>query len=178
MFQLNRFKAEAGRPYPIGATPDKNGVNFSIYSKNATGVSLHFYNAFGHETNVFHLKEKTDDVWHIYIAGAKAGQRYAYRVDGAWDPEKGLRFNKNKLLLDPAAKLLTHSLEMHKSQFAYKIGDEMGDLSFSKADSAPFMPKCVVVDIEKLRSMPAKIRRKFRGQIQSFMKCICVDFQS
>ena len=148
----NNFKTEAGRPYPIGATVDKDGVNFSIYSKNATSISLHFYNHFGHETNVFQLKEKTDDVWHIYIAGAKPGQRYAYRVDGPWDPENGLRFNKNKLLLDPAAKLLSHGLEIHKSHFAYKIGDEQQDLSFSSVDSAPFTPKCIVVDIEKLRN--------------------------
>lgn len=152
MFKFyKRFKTEGGRPYPLGATVDLNGVNFSIYSKNATSISLHFYNGFGHETQRFQLKEKTDDVWHIYIAGAKAGQRYAYRVDGAWQPENGLRFNKNKLLLDPAAKLLTHNIEVHKSQFAYQIGSENEDLSFSYADSAPFMPKCIVVDTEKLR---------------------------
>ena len=152
MFERSRFFIEAGQPYPIGATVDENGVNFSIYSKNATAVSLHFYNGFGRETHRFQLTEKTGDVWHIYIAGAKAGQRYAYRVDGLWDPENGLRFNKNKLLLDPSAKLLTHNIEVHKSQFAYQIGDEAEDLSFSKTDSADFMPKCIVVDTEKLRS--------------------------
>ncbi len=152
------FKTEAGYPYPIGATPDENGVNFSIYSKTAQGVTLHFYNGFGYETAVFELKEKTDDIWHIYVAGAKAGQRYGYRVYGAWEPENGLRFNPNKLLLDPAAKLLTHNIEVHKSQFAYQIGSQQEDLSFSHTDSAPYMPKCIVVDEDKLRKSATSTR--------------------
>ena len=65
MFKRGRFFIEAGHPYPIGATVDENGVNFSIYSKHATAVSLHFYNSFGHETHQFELTEKTDDIWQL-----------------------------------------------------------------------------------------------------------------
>ena len=67
MFKRSRFFIESGQPYPIGATVDENGVNFSIYSKHATAVSLHFYNGFGTETHHFQLTEKTGNIWHIYI---------------------------------------------------------------------------------------------------------------
>ena len=140
-----------GYPYPLGATPDKEGVNFSIYSKNATSVVLCLFNGFGREIRRIALKHKTGDIWHVYIKGLKEGQLYAYRVGGVWEPHEGLRFNRHKLLLDPAAKLLNKNLKIHPSMFSYKFNDDSADLSFNTTDSARFMPKCIVVDTEKLK---------------------------
>lgn len=145
-----KLKTEIGYPYPLGATPDQDGVNFSLFSKNATRVWLCLFNGFGHEIHCIEMKDKTGDVWHVYVVGLKAGQRYGFRVDGAWAPEEGLRFNRYKLLLDPAARLLTKNIEMHPSQFAYRLGASDADLSFNKTDSAPFMPKCIVTDLHQL----------------------------
>ena len=146
-----KFHTQKGYPYPLGATPDEGGVNFSIYSQNATSVSLCLFNRFGKEIRRFAVKNKTNDIWHIYICGLKEGQQYAYRVGGRYAPMEGLRFNRHKLLLDPAAKLLTKNLKIHSSMFAYNFNDEDEDFSFNTTDSARFMPKCIVADTEKLK---------------------------
>ena len=140
-----------GSPYPLGATPDADGVNFSIYSQKATSVVLCLFNRFGKEIRRIAIKNKTGDIWHVYVKGLKEGQLYAYRIGGKWDPSQGLRFNRHKLLLDPAAKLLTKDLKIHSSMFSYNFNDENKDLSFNTTDSARFMPKCIVVDTEKLK---------------------------
>ena len=144
MFSFH-YQTDVGYPEPLGATPDKDGVNFSLFSKNATRVVLCLFNGWGYETARIPLKEKTGNIWHVYVRGLKAGQRYAYRVDGPFEPEKGLRFNFNKLLLDPAAKLLTRPVLPSPLQMAYRRADDMDDLSFDKTDSADVMPKCIVV---------------------------------
>ena len=146
-----RHQTDAGYPEPLGATPDKDGVNFSIFSKNATRVVLCLFNGWGYEIERIPLKTKTGNIWHVYVKGIRSGQRYAYRVDGPFDPEKGLRFNFNKLLLDPAAKLLTHSILPSPVQMAYQRGNRVDeDLSFDKKDSADVMPKCIVVEDNEL----------------------------
>ena len=150
-----RLITDKGRPYPLGATPDKEGVNFSIYSKHATSIVLCLFNGFNKEVRRIALKHKTNDVWHIYIKGLKVGQKYGYRVAGPWDPQVGMRFNRHKLLLDPAAKLLTGDLKVHPSMFAYQFDNANQDLSFDTQDSAKFMPKCVVADTQALKNIPA-----------------------
>jgi len=135
-----------GLPYPLGANFDGNGVNFALFSKNATRVQLCLFDHDGQNEKRIDLPRYTDEVWHGYIKGLSWGQRYAYRVYGPYEPEKGLRFNPNKLLLDPYAKKLTGPIKAHNSQLAYNLKSPKADLSFSKANDADYVPKCVVVD--------------------------------
>ncbi|CAF1571929.1 unnamed protein product [Didymodactylos carnosus] len=92
--------------------------------------------------------ERTHQIWHIYLPDLEPGQLYGYHVDGPFDPSNGHRFNVNKLLIDPYARAITGTLEWHDSLFGYDIQDTSPekDLTFSTMDSAPFIPKCVVVD--------------------------------
>ena len=136
-----------GRPYPLGATWDGGGVNFAIFSENATAVELCVFSGpDGEVEERIPLPEYTDNVWHGYFPEVRPGQRYGYRVHGTYAPENGLRFNANKLLLDPNTKAITGDLIWDDALFGYRIGDPAGDLSFDERDSAPFMPKCVVID--------------------------------
>ncbi len=93
-----------------------------------------------------HIRERTCGVWHIYLPGLTPGQLYGYRVHGPYEPESGLRFNPNKLLLDPYAKVIGRPLEWADELFAYKLGDPKGDLAFDDRDSAPFAPLAAVAD--------------------------------
>jgi isoamylase len=92
-----------GRPYPLGATWDGLGVNFAIYSENATKIELCLFDSVDaeHESIRIMLPERTDQVWHAYLPSANPGQLYGYRVHGPYEPASGHRFNSNKLLLDP-----------------------------------------------------------------------------
>lgn len=137
-----------GKPYPLGATLDDNGANFAIFSENATGVEICLFNHPDDTTEVakFTINEFTHSVWHIHLSGIKAGQLYGYRVHGPYEPENGHRFNPKKLLIDPYAKAISGTIEWDNSLFGYNIGDENEDLSFNDTDSAPFIPKSVVID--------------------------------
>jgi len=137
-----------GSPYPLGATWDGEGVNFALYAENATGVELCLFNNNDDETeNVkIKVKERSHHVWHVYIPDLKPGQMYGYRVYGPYEPENGHRFNPNKLLLDPYAKAIGGTIKWHDSLFGYIMGHEDGDLSYSETDSAPYLPKSVVID--------------------------------
>ena len=134
-----------GSPYPLGATLDENGVNFSIYSENATDVDLCLFDENGNET-IIKVKERYHHVWHVYVVGLKAGQQYGYRIHGEYNPGQGLRFNPNKLLIDPYAKALSGTILWHDSLYGYQIGNDEDETSFSEEDSAPYIPKSVVVD--------------------------------
>lgn len=137
-----------GNPFPLGATWDGEGTNFSVYSENATAVELCLFNSIQDETETIRVKmlERTGNIWHIYIPGIKPGQLYGFRVHGKYEPQNGHRFNPNKLLIDPNTKAIAGTIDWHDSLFGYEIGSEEEDLSFSTQDSAPFMPKCVVID--------------------------------
>lgn len=142
------MKIHLGNPFPLGATWDGTGVNFSIYSENATAIYLCLFDSMDdeHEAQTISMTERTDYVWHVYLPEVKPGQLYGYRVDGPYAPAQGHRFNKNKLLLDPYAKAIAGNVRWHESLFGYEMGSEQEDMSFSNADSAPFMPKSVVID--------------------------------
>jgi len=99
-----------GRPFPLGATWDGDGTNFSLFSENATRVELCLYDDGGEETR-FPLQERTAFNWHGYISGVGPGQRYGYRVDGPYAPLEGHRFNPSKLVLDPYAKAITGQVD-------------------------------------------------------------------
>lgn len=139
------LKLGAGAPLPLGATYDGRGVNFALFSAHATRVDLCLFDRDGRETQRIALPEYTNEVWHGYVPGLSPGQCYGYRVHGPYLPRNGHRFNRNKLLLDPYAKGYAGPLVWDDSLFGYQIGAKRADLMKSKTDSAPFMPKCVVV---------------------------------
>ncbi|HEX2165436.1 MAG TPA: glycogen debranching protein GlgX [Thermoanaerobaculia bacterium] len=131
-----------GRPYPLGATFDGTGTNFSLFSEVAERVELCLFDAEGHETRV-DLPETTAFCWHGYLPGVEAGQRYGFRVHGPWRPEEGLRCLPEKLLLDPYAKAVEGEVRWSEAVFSYRFGDPDGPPN--RDDSAPFVPKAVVV---------------------------------
>ncbi len=136
-----------GNPYPLGATWDGEGVNFAIFSECAEKVELCLFDNQGRqEIERINLIWKTDQVWHCYLPEARPGLLYGYRVHGPYDPERGQRFNPAKLLLDPYAKAMSGQLRWHDALFGYQIGHLREDLSRSQANSAPYMPKCKVID--------------------------------
>src|SRR5690606_23129784 len=106
-----------GKPYPLGSTYDGKGVNFAIFSENATGVRLCFFNNLEDEHEDTHIDfiEVTDYVWHAYLPDVKPGQLYGYRVYGKYQPKNGFRFNPQKLLIDPYARAITGRINVHES---------------------------------------------------------------
>ena len=136
-----------GHYYPLGATWTGTGVNFTLFSQHATGVELCLFDALGEpESARVRLTERSDFVWHVFLPEVRVGQLYGYRVEGPYEPEKGHRFNPNKLLIDPYAKSIAGEVQWSDEMFAYTIGHPDGDLSFDERDNAAQMPKAVVVD--------------------------------
>jgi len=136
-----------GRPYPLGATWDGEGVNFALFSEHAEAVELCLFDEAGRrELHRVRIKEHTDQVWHCYLPEARPGLIYGYRVHGPYDPNKGHRFNPNKLLLDIYAKQIVGDLKWSDSHFGYRIGSKNADLSMDRRDSAPGMLKAMVID--------------------------------
>lgn len=137
-----------GTPYPLGATWDGEGVNFALFTENATAVEICLFDQAigGKETAIIPLRERTHGVWHAYLPDLRPGQLYGYRVHGPYDPMQGHRFNPAKLLLDPYAKAITGNIEWNDALFGYVVGDAKQDLSWDPRDSAPYTPKSVVVD--------------------------------
>jgi len=137
-----------GEPYPLGATWDGQGVNFALFSENATAVELCLFNREDDsvESDKISLRDRTDQVWHCYLPDVRPGHFYGYRVHGPYDPLNGNRFNPAKLLIDPYAKAITGSINWSNSLFAYKIGSPLEDLEPDPDNSAGGVPKCVVVD--------------------------------
>lgn len=137
-----------GNPFPLGATWTGTGTNFAVYSENATGVDLCLFSSLHdeHENLRIKMPERTGSIWHIYVEGVGPGQLYGFRVNGPYEPENGHRFNPNKLLIDPNTKAISGTIDWHPSLFSYEMGSEQEDLSFNNQDSAPFVPKCVVID--------------------------------
>jgi len=141
------YEVKAGLPYPKGASYDGDGVNFAVFSANAEAVEICLFDADGsRETGRIRLPEYTDEVFHGHVRGLRPGQLYGLRVHGPYAPAEGHRFNPNKLLLDPYAKQLHGQIAWDDALFGYRIGAKDADLSFDERDSAPFMPKCVVVE--------------------------------
>ncbi len=137
-----------GRPYPLGATWDGTGVNFALFSENATGVELCLFQKpddTGEATKIT-LTERTDQVWHCYLPDARPGQYYGYRVHGPYAPADGHRFNPAKLLIDPYAKAITGAIKWSNDLFAYKVGSTKEDLDPDPDNSAGGVPKSVVID--------------------------------
>jgi isoamylase len=133
-----------GKPFPQGATWDGIGVNFSLYSENATAVELClFADADSREPReTYTFRECTGNIWHAYLAGLKPGQLYGYRVNGPYEPLNGHRFNPKKLLIDPYAKAITGEVNWQAPVFGYQLGED--DLEMDDQDDIWGVPKCVV----------------------------------
>ncbi len=137
-----------GQPYPLGATWDGKGVNFALFSENATAVEICLFN---HEDDAeesyrMFLPEHSHQVWHGYVPDINPGQLYGFRVHGPYEPENGHRYNANKLLIDPYAKAISGVINWHHSLFGYDFNAEHADLSFSEENGAAYIPKAVVID--------------------------------
>ena len=144
--QSERSHQSPGSPFPRGATWDGRGTNFSLFSETSESVELCLFDATGKNETRIRIRERTIGAWHVYLPGIGPGQLYGYRVHGPYDPHTGLRFNPNKLLLDPYAKAIGRPLQWADELFGYKLGDPDGDLSFDDRDSAPFAPLGAIVD--------------------------------
>jgi isoamylase len=143
-----KTKIYPGSPYPLGATWDGEGVNFALYADNATAVELCLFdhNNTTKESHSVKLIERTHQIWHVYLPDCKPRQLYGYRVFGPYKPLEGHRFNHHKLLIDPYAKAIAGAINWNDALFSYELGNEEEDLSFSELDSAPYIPKSVVID--------------------------------
>lgn len=136
-----------GKPYPLGASVERNGVNFAVFSEHSTAAFVCLFDGEGHQTEAIELKERTQYIWHGLVRGIGAGQLYGFRIDGPWEPEKGSRFNSAKLLVDPYAKAIAGEVDWKAPIFGFKH-DTGNDLEKDDQDSADGMPKCVVVGPE------------------------------
>ena len=142
------MKIRPGHPYPLGATWDGSGVNFAIFSEHATKVELCLFDS-QHDTREARrilLPEQTDLIWHGYIPGILPGQLYGYRVHGPYDPERGHRFNANKVVLEPYSKAIGRMIRWSDEMHGYRVGDPQEDLTFDDRDSAAFSPLSAVID--------------------------------
>jgi glycogen operon protein len=138
---VSALKLWPGTPYPLGATYDGTGTNFTLFSEVAERVELCLFDDAGTETRV-PLPERDAFVWHGYAPGIGPGQRYGFRVHGPYEPANGHRCNPSKLLLDPYAKAIDGDIDWDQACFSYTWGDED---SFNDEDSAPHMSKSVVI---------------------------------
>lgn len=137
-----------GSYVPLGGKWDGKGVNFAIYSEHAQMVELCLFTNDSEQKEYAKIKisAKTDNVWHCYIPDLAPGQLYGYRVYGPYDPKSGLRYNPNKLLLDPYSRAISGDIQLN--DFYYDYNKDKADSEFvaDPRDSAPYMPKSVVVD--------------------------------
>jgi isoamylase len=136
-----------GEAFPLGSVWDGHGTNFSIFSENAERVELCLFDAHDHEERI-ELRERAAFNWHCYLPGVGPGQRYGYRVHGAYDPETGKRFNAAKLLIDPYAKAIDGAVDWEAANVLPYVpsGADDADLTPDETDSAPAVPRSIVVD--------------------------------
>ncbi len=138
-----------GGPYPLGARWDGQGTNFSLFSQHAEGVELCLFDDDGNNETRIEVTAKRALNWHCYLPGIGPGQRYGYRVHGAYDPEQGHRFNPAKLLIDPYAKAIEGIVDWHQDANVFPYvpnGAEDDDLEPDDEDDATAIPKSVVID--------------------------------
>jgi isoamylase len=143
---MRAYRTRPGVWNPLGATWDGKGTNFALYSEGATGVDLCLFGADDAETRI-PVRQRTEFVWHAYVEAVGPGQRYGYRVDGPWEPNRGLRFNSKSVLLDPHARALAGVEEHDRGAFSYDIsgGGDDKDLVRATTDQRG-APRAVVVD--------------------------------
>ena len=150
-----------GRNWPLGSTRTEEATNFAVHSPDATALWVCTFDDDGTETR-HELKEKALGIWHGEIPGLAVGTRYGYRADGPWDPEQGLRFNVNKLLLDPYAKAVSGDLSYDESLYAYDFEDPE---KLNELDSAESTARSVVVDDHFEWGDDQPMRRRYRDSV-------------
>ncbi|MDQ1449699.1 MAG: isoamylase, partial [Actinomycetota bacterium] len=136
-----------GEAFPLGPIWDGNGTNFSLFSENAEHVELCLFDAHGVEERI-ELRERAAFNWHCYLPGVGPGQHYGYRLHGPYDPATGKRFNAHKLLIDPYAKAIDGAVDWDAANVLpyAPTGEADADLTIDETDSAPAIPKSVVID--------------------------------
>ncbi|NNN06636.1 MAG: glycogen debranching enzyme GlgX, partial [Elusimicrobia bacterium] len=161
------MKMRPGSPYPLGATWDGMGVNFTLCSENAVSVELCLFDSAGatKESQRIPLTEQTDRVWHGYLLDVLPGQLYGYRVHGPYEPTAGHRFNPKKVLLDPYAKVIGRNVRWGPEMFGYKLGDPAADLSRDDRDSAALAPLGAVIDTSFTWGTDAPPRRPWHQTV-------------
>ena len=140
-----------GTPLPYGATPVRSGINFSVFSRNATSVILDIFEKEDDSQPVFSCtldpkRNRTGDMWHVCLQGLKPGALYLYRVDGPFEPKHGHRFDRNRYLLDPYAKALTDTSIFANLPPDYRTPVDKMEIELGKVRSAQGFPKCIVID--------------------------------
>ncbi|MDR1901070.1 MAG: glycogen debranching protein GlgX [Treponema sp.] len=149
---FNNYAVHFGKALPFGASVNEYGVNFSIFSRHGTAVTLILFESPAQdspyeEIRLDRKKNKSGDIWHCFIPNLKAGAQYLYKVDGPYIPERGFRFNSHKALIDPYAKALTFvDFWDFKDCLAYNYRENGKDLSYSYHDNLKTQPRCIVVD--------------------------------
>src|SRR5262249_45120738 len=141
-------KVVKGREYPLGATVVEGGVNFALYSRNASAVFLLLFDKpNGEPTDVIQFQDRDKFIWHAEVRGLKAGQLYGYKLQGEYRPEWGLRFNDAKLLLDPYAKAVSGKFSNSDNLLlAYDARPGGGELTPDTRDTSSVAPKAIVID--------------------------------
>ena len=148
---MDNLQTLIGKPYPLGATVGPDGVNFAVFSRNGTKVILDLFR----DQNdmepyaVIELDEKknrTGDIWHVFVPGLKAGALYIYQVDGPFEPSEGHRFNVKQYLFDPCADAITNTSVFHNIPPTYRAVLDKTDLELCESKKDFPFPKCVVVD--------------------------------
>src|SRR5919198_4336188 len=151
-----------GRPDPLGAWWDGHGTNFAVFAQQATRVELCLFDEVsGKESARIALPEQTRNIWHGYVNGIGPGQLYGYRVQGRYAPREGLRFNPNKLLIDPYARAIAGVIDWNAPIFAYRLGSRTEDLTRDVHNSARGMPKSVGITAVELLPVHHFIDDKF-----------------
>jgi len=149
---MQEYVTHTGRPVPFGASLQAGGVQFAVFSRHATSLSVLLFDDPEDDEPSCELVldprlHKTGDVWHILVEGIGAGQLYLYRADGPYEPLKGHRFNRHKLLLDPYTRAVTGNFEWDMANaYGYDRDSPLTDLSFDTTPNVGRMPKCIVVD--------------------------------
>lgn len=145
-----KSKILPGNPEKLGATYDGKGVNFALFSENATKVELCLFDDNENETRIELTERSPEGIWSGYLPEAKPGIRYGYRLDGPYEPENGHRFNPNKLVIDPYARQLDREFEWHPDFMATNDGDKK---SKNTADTGKIAPKGIVLDPAALKAV-------------------------
>src|SRR6201984_3498204 len=145
---MDKVQVWPGQPYPLGATWTGKGVNFALYSANATGVDLCLFET--HDTDRedvrIRLREVTDHIWHVFLPDAQPGQLYGYRVYGAYEPAAGQRFNASKVVIDPYARAIAGKVLWGPDMFGYPLGNAAEDMKRDYQDNVASVPKCIVTN--------------------------------
>ena len=163
---LSDLEISGGTANQLGAHHDGEGVNFAVFSEHAAAMELCLFSAEGKKESArIKLPERTGPVWHCYVKGLPIGSLYGYRAHGDYAPERGHRFNPNKLLVDPYTREYHGAWQHDPATLGYDATSSGEDLSFDRTDSAPYMPKSVVSDPALFEPIPRHPRKSAKRDL-------------